>query len=375
MIARMMNRSFGMESRQMWACAAGASAVVVAGAIVLHFCRGHPDIPVGTARAPAAQARDDRSAAGTGLSPHLPSEKSDPEANAVPLSQTGVRAPSGSVPSATDDHLEVVGEGMPADVPDLPLPSLGESMNQALRDAVRDTREKVRGAKSLAEKARYIEAFIRAYPLGSATPVMMNDLARVYVQLKRFRDAEQILRHAKLLAGNDRYAMTVELTQAFLDFSRRDLAQTEARLQQIMAKPLPKSFDDPYAIAPQCFKAPLLLAKVYRSSGNMEGAFQVLQKATERGLELVNNHADAAWLPSHVAEVYWQRVAMTLAMDPRNVAAARTLADEMKQRLPSYEGPRSYRELLATIDRARAAEEPSGKEPSTEVRTPADPRR
>ena len=133
----------------------------------------------------------------------------------------------------------------PTVLDDLPLPDFGDTTNEELQDAVQRTLESVRNAKSLQDGAQYLEAFLRKYPLGSSTAVMMNQLAGIYRDLRRFDDAKRILQHAKVLVGNDRFANTLELTEASIDFAKRDFVRMECGFNWSWASPYPSQWTIP----------------------------------------------------------------------------------------------------------------------------------
>ncbi|UCG48304.1 MAG: hypothetical protein JSU94_00725 [Phycisphaerales bacterium] len=262
----------------------------------------------------------------------------------------------GTAPANAKITAEAADTTLEAELKDwleLPLPDFGpvagdpsEELHQAIKEAITGALR----AKTLEEQAKFYEDFIDSYPLSADAIPMMGRLAATYARMGRFEDARRILNGAKTLAGNDRFVNTVEINMAHLDTVTGNLDRAEETLRGIMARRVPRSLKDPYAVAPQLFTAPYFLAKVYKERKTFAQADQVLRQAGNVALQMTRKNPDVEWLPSYVAGAYSHRINLVLEIDPDDIAGARRLAEELKEQLGDYVGPQGYGNIMMSLN-------------------------
>ncbi len=277
-----------------------------------------------------------------------------------PVGERATREPSGQTVGQPTPSRAAKGQGQDKgaflpdfarwmEVPTHTTEASTEASKQRL-EAVADAIKKGSAAGSLEKAVEHYEGFLERYPRGPGSLAMMNRLGCTYARIGRTADARRMLEAAIALAGDDRYANTIEINMAFLEMTADDLDAAEARLRRIMDKPIPESMDDPYAVAPQLFTSRKFLARAYEQRGDLDGAARLLEEATERGLELIKANPRAEWLPSYVRSTYSHRVDLVFKKDPENIAEARRLADDFLARLPNpTRGRCSYHHILKRI--------------------------
>jgi len=326
-----------MTSRRAWALLVVVGALVVGLFIVVNSLKETKEPPTGV----ETVARDDSNQ--TLADPMVTPQGVPSELSADDIAASGL--PSVGTETTSQLDLEAL------DWFELPMPDVLEdptAPSEEAREAVKEAIIRGLKAKSLEEAVRYYEEYLRKYPLSPDAVSMMNRLGTTYARIGRFDDARKMLRSAIAFAGEDRYVNIININLAHVDTIEGNLQQAEARLRAVMAKPVPESLGDPYAVAPQLFASRYFLSEVLERQGRVDEAHELLKGTAGTAVSMSKSNPEVAWLPSYVWGAYQRRVNLILRTD-QDPATARMLAEEFKQLVPEREGRMYYSRMMSGI--------------------------
>jgi hypothetical protein len=204
----------------------------------------------------------------------------------------------------------------------------------------------------------YYERFVHRYPLTPDGLLMMGMLASQYARVERYPEARRLGEAAVRLSKDTTWECLLEDYLAHVEAAAGDLDAAEARLRTLMTRPLPADRDDRRA-NDILFVAPSHLAEVLNQKGQYEQADRVLVEVADRSIRLAKERPESGEVVlSWALSAYRGRVGLVLDRDPYDVAVAKRLAEEFKQRVPDYRDPRlpgaqsnvGYEQLLQEIE-------------------------
>jgi tetratricopeptide (TPR) repeat protein len=216
--------------------------------------------------------------------------------------------------------------------------------------AERDTVLAALRAETPEKAVQIYSQHIKRYPSGRGTPLMMSRLATTLMSMGHSEAAREVLQDAIALAGDDKFARMLRISMASFDIQENRLDRAENTLRQIMTLPIEGSLDSPYSVTPQ-LEAHRFMAQVYRKKQQFQKADQVLLDMADLAIKLLKANPQATYLSGHAAMAYALRIELIKATRPEGIEDAKKLVEEMRTRLPSWDGSARvvWGDLLSTI--------------------------
>jgi tetratricopeptide (TPR) repeat protein len=209
---------------------------------------------------------------------------------------------------------------------------------------------------TMEETARARQEFVDRYPRSPGSLNVLNQLGDIYARTGKFDKSIRSYEAAQqLLASGFTTEAPMKVSAGILQVNlaetyrlKKDFAEAEALLRELMSKPLPPAVEVETYV-PQVLVAPTTLARVLRDQGKPREADQLLVETANRAIELNELHPGIEWIESYAAAAYMQRVNAALESNPANVSEARRLAEEFHTRLPNYGEGQGYQQMVESI--------------------------